>query len=265
MGFLTNHVALVRQRLEAEPLPHDLLAAAAAAAPSSLDAAGALAAAAARDGIAVIAEVKRASPSAGDIATGADPTAQALAYADGGAAMISVLTESDHFGGTLEDLRAVRAAVDRPVLRKDFLVHPDQLLEARAAGADAVLLIAASLDDDELAAMLRAARDLGMEPLVETHSDRDLERVLATDARIVGVNARDLESLVVDLPAAIARLSRIDRRRLAVCESGIRTHDDVRAAVHAGASAILVGEALMRAPDPGAVVGELIHGKEPRS
>jgi indole-3-glycerol phosphate synthase len=211
----------------------------------------------------LIAEVKRASPSAGDIAA-VDPTAQAVAYARAGAAAISVLTEPDHFGGTLEDLRAVRGAVERPLLRKDFLVHPDQVLEARGAGADTVLLIAACLDDDELTAMLAAARDLGMEPIVETHSDRDLERVLATDARIVGVNARDLETLVVDLPAALARLARIGDR-LAVCESGIRTRDDVRAAVAAGASAILVGEALMRAPDPEATVRELIHGKEPMS
>jgi indole-3-glycerol phosphate synthase len=264
MGFLTDHVAKVRRRLEAEPLPHDALVAAAAATSPARDVVHALASAAAADGVALIAEVKRASPSAGAIAVAADPVAQARAYAGGGAAMVSVLTDADHFGGSLEDLGAVRTAVRLPLLRKDFLVHPDQVLEARAAGADSVLLIAASLDDDELTTMIGAARALGMEPLVETHSDRDLERVLATDARIVGVNARDLESLGVDLPGALARLARIDRGRLAVCESGIRSHEDVGAAVEAGASAILVGETLMRAAEPGAMVRELIQGKEPR-
>jgi indole-3-glycerol phosphate synthase len=265
MGFLTDHVAGVRMRLAAEPPPHDALAGAAAAAAPALDFAAALAAAAAADGVALIAEVKRASPSAGDIAAEADPVAQAVAYDRAGAAAISVLTEPDHFGGSLDDLRAVRAEVVRPLLRKDFLVHPDQLLEARGAGADSVLLIAATLGDDELIAMLTQARRLGMEPLVETHSDGDLERVLVTDALIVGVNARDLETLVVDLPSALERLTRIDGDRLAVCESGIRSREDVRVAVTAGASAILVGEALMRTPDPGTMAHELIHGKEPMS
>jgi len=265
MGFLTDHVADVRRRLAQEPLPHAALAEAAASAPPARDVVTPLRAAAAADGIALIAEVKRASPSAGRIAAEADPAAQAIAYDRAGAAAISVLTEPIHFGGTLDDLRSVRRQTERPLLRKDFLVHPDQVLEARGAGADAVLLIAASLGDDELVAMLAQSRILGMEPLVETHSDRDLERVLATDAQIVGVNARDLETLVVDLPAALARLSRIDGDRVAVCESGIRGHEDVRAAATAGASAILVGEALMRAPDPGAMVHELIHGKEPTS
>jgi indole-3-glycerol phosphate synthase len=263
MGFLTDHIAGVRRRLAAEPLPHGSLAAAAAAAPRVRDIAAALSAAVASDGVALIGEVKRASPSAGDIARGADPLARAVAYDAAGAAAISVLTEGDHFGGSLDDLRAIREDVNRPLLRKDFLVHPDQVLEARAAGADAVLLISAVLEDDELAAMLAEARRLGMEPLVETHTDADLDRVLATDARIVGVNARDLETLDVDLPAALRRLARIDGHRLAVCESGIRSHEDVRAAVDAGASAILVGETLMRAADPARTAHDLIHGKEP--
>jgi indole-3-glycerol phosphate synthase len=265
MGFLSDHVASVRHRLAAEPLQHASLEAAAAAAPPVRDIAAALSAAMAADGVALIGEVKRASPSAGDISRGADPRAQAAAYDRAGAAAISVLTEADHFGGSLRDLRAIRSDVDRPLLRKDFLVERDQVLEARAAGADTVLLISAVLEDEELRAMLAEARRLGMEPLVETHSDADLDRVLATDARIVGVNARDLETLDVDLPAALRRLTRIDGHRLAVCESGIRTNEDVRAAVDAGASAILVGEALMRAADPARTVHELIHGKEPIS
>jgi indole-3-glycerol phosphate synthase len=148
------------------------------------------------------------------------------------------------------------------VLRKDFLVLPAQVLEARAAGADSVLLITSCLDDAELHVMLDAARDLGMEPLLETHSDEDLDRALATDAEIVGVNARDLETLRVDTDAALARLRRIPSDRVAVLESGVSTRGHVVAAVDAGASAILVGEALMRAHDPGAAVRHLIVGEE---
>jgi indole-3-glycerol phosphate synthase len=214
-----------------------------------------------RDGVALLAEVKRASPSAGPIDAEADPVRQARAYVEAGAAVVSVLTDERHFGGTLDDLRAVRAAVRAPLLRKDFLVHPDQVVEARAAGADTVLVIVAAVDDDELGALLAESRRVGMEPLVETHGDRDLERALATDARIVGVNARDLETLDVDVPAALARLATIGGGRLAIAESGLRTRDDVRAAVDAGASAILVGEALMRARDPRAAAAALI-GKE---
>ena len=262
MGFLSDFVAEMRRELAERPLDHDALTAAAQAAPTARPFASTLRGAAAADGVALIAEVKRASPSAGQIAADADPVRQAIAYDRGGASVISVLTEPRYFGGSLDDLRAVRAAVQHPVLRKDFLVHPDQVLEARAAGADTVLLMASCLPDEELAWMLGVARGLGMEPLVETHSDEDLERALATDAEVVGVNARDLESLDVDVPAALGRLSRIGAGRVAVLESGIRDRDDVLAAMRAGASAILVGESLMRADDPGAAVDALIHGKD---
>ncbi|MEP6759563.1 MAG: indole-3-glycerol phosphate synthase TrpC [Actinomycetota bacterium] len=262
MGFLTEFVAERRRTLAVRPLAHDALAAAAATAPEARNLAWTLRGYAEEDGVAVIAEVKRASPSAGMIAADADPIVQATSYDVAGAAVISVLTEPLHFGGSMDDLRVVRAAVEHPVLRKDFLVHPDEVLEARAAGADSVLLIASCLSDDELVLMLARARDLGMEPLVETHSDRDLDRALATDAEVIGVNARDLETLVVDVPTALLRLARIDAGRVAVLESGIRTRSDVSAAVAAGASAILVGETLMRAADPGATLRELIHGKE---
>jgi indole-3-glycerol phosphate synthase len=144
------------------------------------------------------------------------------------------------------------------VLRKDFLVHPSQVIEARSHGADAVLLITAALSDDELAAMLAVARDLGMGTLVETHADDELDRALMSGAEIIGVNARDLESLEVDVVRARERLRRIPADRVAVFESGVRTRDDVVAAVAAGASAILVGEALMRAADPRAAARELI-------
>jgi len=264
MGFLTDLVSELRLDLAAHPLNREALRDAAGAMPPARDVATALSTAATVAGVALIAEVKRASPSAGPIAADADPVAQARAYAGAGAAVVSVLTEPVHFGGSLDDLRAVRAAVEVPVLRKDFLIDPDQVLAARAAGADTVLLIAASVDDDALAALLGAARDLGMEPIVESHADHDLDRVLATDARIVGVNARDLESLDVDVDAALARLRRIPKDRIAVAESGIRARSDVARAVEAGASAILVGETLMRAGDPAAAARALL-GREERT
>jgi indole-3-glycerol phosphate synthase len=264
MGFLSDLVAELRRELADRPLDHDGLAVAAAEAPAARNVARTLRGFAAADGVALIAEVKRASPSAGAIAIDADPVLQATAYDVAGAAVISVLTEARYFGGSLEDLRAVRAAVQHPVLRKDFLVHPDQVVEARAAGADSVLLISSCLDDAELSVMLAASRELGMEPLLETHTDADLERAFATDAEVIGVNARDLESLEVDSPAALERLGRIGGDRVAVLESGIRDRADVVTAVQAGASAILVGESLMRAEDPGEAVRALIHGKEQR-
>jgi indole-3-glycerol phosphate synthase len=257
MGFLTDHVERVRADLAAHPLDDSTLLARALATSPPRDFLGALRSTTP----AFIAEVKRASPSAGTIAENRDPMEQARAYADAGASAISVLTEPRHFHGTLADLRAARMATQLPVLRKDFLVHPSQVIESRANGADAVLLIAACLTDDELAALIAASRDLGMTVLLETHSDADLTRALATDASIVGVNARNLESLEVDGRGALARLRRIPDDRVAVLESGISSREDVRAAVEAGASAILVGEALMRAADPGAALRELA-GKE---
>jgi indole-3-glycerol phosphate synthase len=255
MGFLTDLVTGRRLELERHPLDDSMLLARAMALPPARDFVGALRVRAGRP--AVIAEVKRASPSAGAIAE-RDPAEQTRAYASAGAAAISVLTEQAHFHGSLSDLRAARLACDLPVLRKDFLVHPSELIESRAAGADAVLLIAACLSANELVAMLATARDLGLGALVETHSEEDLEKVLATDAEVVGVNARDLETLDVDVRRALLHLSRVPEGRLSVMESGISSRDHVRAAVDAGASAILVGEALMRADDPGATLRELL-------
>jgi indole-3-glycerol phosphate synthase len=263
MGFLSDLVTDLRRDLAAHPLDRDALRRAAERARPPRDLAAALTDAARTDGVALIAEVKRASPSAGSIAADADPVAQARAYAAAGAAAVSVLTEHAHFGGSLDDLAAVREVVDLPLLRKDFLIDPDQVLAARAAGADAVLLITASVDDEELGGLIAAARELGMEPLVESHTDEDLDRALATDARVVGVNARDLETLEVDVAAARTRIGRI-RDRVAVFESGIRIRADVERAVAAGASAILVGETLMRAGDPAATARALL-GREERS
>lgn len=254
MGFLTDLVDDLRRRLDRDPLDDAALLARARARPPARGFETALAARTP----AIIAEVKRASPSAGAIAADADPIRQATAYRDGGAAVISVLTETEHFGGSLLDLGAVHASVDVPVLRKDFLVAPSQLIEARAHGADAVLLITSCLRDDELASMLSMAGDLGLGVLLETHSDADLDRALDTDATVVGVNARDLETLVVDADAARRRLGRIPAGRIAVMESGVGSRGDVEAAVAAGASAILVGEALMRSGDPSAAVRALM-------
>lgn len=253
MGFLTDLVTRVRADLERAPLDDGSLMARCLASPPSRDFVGALRAAARP---AVIAEVKRSSPSVGHIGE-ADPGGLARAYESAGASAISVLTEPRHFDGALSDLRAARIAVELPVLRKDFLVHPSQLIESRAEGADAVLLIAAVLGDAELAAALSICADLGLGVLLETHSERDLERALATDTAVIGVNARDLESLEVDVDRAIDALRAIPRDRIAVLESGITGPSHVRTAVEAGASAILVGEALMRAPDPAAKLRQL--------
>jgi indole-3-glycerol phosphate synthase len=258
MGFLTDIVAEVRAGLRAAPLDTVALERRAARMGPTLDFEAALGG----ERIAVIAEVKRASPSAGSIAAQADPVAVARAYAAGGAAVVSVLTEPRHFSGSLGDLDEVRAAVALPVLRKDFLVEPSQVVESRAHGADAILLIAAALDDDALAAMLAEAAALRVGVLLETHDDGDLDRALATDAPVIGVNARDLETLEVDRERARRQLARIPDDRVAVFESGIGSRADVVAVASAGASAILVGETLMRAADPGREI-RILTGEEP--
>jgi len=253
MGFLSEVVEGVRRELERRPLDDGSLLARARSSPPPRDFVGALRRAPVP---AVIAEVKRASPSAGPIAE-RDPAERARAYEAGGAAALSVLTEPRHFGGSLADLRAARWAASLPVLRKDFLVHPSQLIESRAAGADAVLLIAAALADDELSALLAVARDLGLGVLLEAHAEEDLERALATGAEVVGVNARDLETLEVDGERAMRLLARVPGDRIAVLESGISRPEQAARAAAAGARALLVGEALMRAEDPAALIRAL--------
>jgi indole-3-glycerol phosphate synthase len=201
-------------------------------------------------GSSVIAEVKRRSPSKGDLADIPDPADLARRYAAGGAAAISVLTEERRFGGSLDDLRAVRAAVDTPLLRKDFMVEPYQLLEARAAGADLALLIVAALDDDTLRRLHDEARELGLTVLVEVHDEAETERAVALGAELVGVNARNLRTLDVD-PGAFARLAPlVPDDRVLVAESGITGPDDVATYVGLGARVVLVGEALVRDGDP---------------
>jgi indole-3-glycerol phosphate synthase len=255
MGFLTDLVERLRRDLREHPLDDAALMARVSSMPPARDFQAALTEG---DPPVLIAEVKRASPSAGVIADDANPSVLARAYEAGGAAAVSVLTEPRHFHGSLADLQAVRSSIAIPVLRKDFVIHPSQVIESRASGADAVLLIACALTDDELRALLTAARDVGIATLLETHSDDDLARALATDAPVIGVNARDLESLEVDVDGALSRLSRIPDDRLSVLESGVATRAHVDAAFGAGASAILVGEALMRADDPARAVRKLL-------
>ena len=253
MGFLTEITDDVRRRLVRSPLDESGLMALALRLPPTRPFDDALRT---DHPPAVIAEIKRSSPSAGKIAE-ADPAARARAYEGAGAAAVSVLTEPIHFDGSLADLRAVRLAVGVPVLRKDFLVHPAQVIESRVEGADAVLLIAAALSASELKALVVMAADLGLGSLVETHSEADLDKALTTDASVIGVNARDLESLEVDPARALALLERVPGDRIAVLESGIASRADVERAAAAGASAVLVGEALMRAEDPAATLREL--------
>lgn len=253
MGTLTELVEDVRRRLERHPPDDTGLMALAMTRPPARGFERALRAA---DGPAVVAEFKRASPSAGEIAD-VDLAERIRAYAVGGAAAISVLTEPTRFGGALADLQAARLACSIPVLRKDFLIHPAQVIESRASGADAVLLIAAALSQLELEALLSAAADLGMDALVEAHSRQDLDKALAAGARVVGVNARDLETLEVDVDRALALLPEIPDDRVAVLESGVSSREQVRRAVGAGARAVLVGEALMRSADPAATIHEL--------
>ncbi|MCW2955809.1 MAG: Indole-3-glycerol-phosphate synthase [Thermoleophilia bacterium] len=206
----------------------------------------------------VIAEVKRRSPSVGTIDAEVDPAAQGTRYAGAGAAGISVLTEPDHFGGSLDDLRSVRGVVSgTPLLRKDFILEERQLHAARAAGADAVLLIAALHETAALAELVEAAHGLDLEVLLEVHDGGELERALQTDARLIGINHRDLRDFTIDLALTERLAPSIPDDRLIVAESGIATVADAARMRRAGAHAVLVGEALMRAADPGALLDQL--------
>ncbi len=206
----------------------------------------------------LIAEVKKASPSAGLIRTDFDPVAIANAYETGGAACISVLTDEPFFQGSLDYLAAIRNSVELPLLRKDFIVDSYQLLQARAAGADCVLLIAECLPPDELKRLHDEAAELGLQTLIELYDVENLDAVLATGTRLVGVNNRDLRTFKVDLHHTLRLRQQIPQDRLVVGESGIVTADDVRMLGDGGVKAILVGESLMRQPDIGAAVLALI-------
>jgi indole-3-glycerol phosphate synthase len=206
----------------------------------------------------VIAECKRRSPSRGVLAAHYDPVAIAKQYEAGGAAAISVLTEPTFFDGALDHLTAVREAVDVPVLRKDFVVDDYQLLEARAAGADAVLLIVAALDQPDLVRLQSRAWELGLAVLVEAHDDQELSRAIASGARLIGVNNRNLRTLAVDVSASDRLAARIPSSVVGVSESGLHTRDDLERLATAGYRAFLIGERFMTDPDPTRAIAELI-------
>jgi indole-3-glycerol phosphate synthase len=250
---------LARKRLEVAgrraALPENELAARAAGAPPSRSFEAGLSS---QGGpVRVIAEVKRASPSAGGIDARLNAPAQARRYAQGGAAAISVLTDGPGFGGSLDDLRAVRSAVEVPVLRKDFVLYRYQLLEAREAGADAALLIVAALPQGELLRLLADCEELGLAALVEVHDEGEAEIALRAGARLVGVNNRNLHTFQVDLTTSERILPALPRGVKGVAESGVRTLADATRLRRAGAANLLVGEALVRDADPARLLAEL--------
>ncbi len=208
--------------------------------------------------VAVIAEVKRASPSKGALAAIADPASLALDYEAGGARVISVLTEPRRFGGSLEDLAAVREAVQVPVLRKDFIVSSYQLWEARAYGADMVLLIVAALEQNALVSLVERALSIDLVPLVEVHTEDELDRALDAGARVLGVNARNLATLEVDRSVFGRLAPRVPEGIVKIAESGIRGPHDLLAYAAAGADAVLVGESLVTGKDPRSAVADLV-------
>jgi indole-3-glycerol phosphate synthase len=229
--------------------------AAALARPPALDVLSALAP---RDRVHIIAEIKRSSPSKGALAEIADAASLAVAYENGGASAISVLTEGRRFGGSLEDLEAVRAVASVPVLRKDFIAEPYQVLEARAAGADLVLLIVAALDQDTLSSLFRLINGLGMTPLVETHSADELDRALDLGADLVGVNARDLSTFELDQDLFGRLADMIPSGVIRVAESAVKSPADVAHYRRAGADVVLVGEALVTGDDPAETLREFL-------
>ncbi|MCZ2807275.1 indole-3-glycerol phosphate synthase TrpC [Modestobacter sp. VKM Ac-2983] len=267
MSVLDEIVAGVREDVAARQATTPLTEVQAAArdARPALDALAALRA----PGVGVIAEVKRRSPSKGDLAAIADPAALAAQYAAGGARAISVLTEGRRFGGSHADLAAVRAAVEVPVLNKDFVVSSYQVHEARAHGADLVLLIVAALDQPVLIGLLERIESLGMTALVEVHSEGEADRALAAGASVIGVNARDLTTLSVDRSTFERIAPGLPSEVVKIAESGVRGPHDLISYAGAGADAVLVGEGLVTAGDPRQAVADLVtagsHPATPRT
>jgi len=210
------------------------------------------------DRLSVISEIKRRSPSKGDLHIGLDPGAMAAVYEVGGASCLSVLTDGEFFGGSPDDLRAARAACDLPVLRKDFTVSHRDVVDARLMGADCVLLIAAALDDVELVELHALATEIGLDVLVEIHDEHELEVAMRAHATLVGVNQRDLVTFEVDHERAVRVAASIPDGVVKVAESGVRGSDDARSLESAGYHAVLVGEALVTADDPAAAIAALI-------
>lgn len=212
-----------------------------------------------RDSVALIAEVKKASPSKGVLIEDFDPVGLGTIYAENGAAAVSVLTDEKFFQGHLDYMRNVRAAIEAPVLRKDFIIDAYQIHEARAANADAVLLIVAALDDDQLRSLYAEITRLGMTALVEVHNEAELDRALALGATVIGVNNRDLKTFDVDLETTGRLAKRMPDDVILVAESGIRNADDVKRMGDLGASAVLVGESLVKTADSGRDLASVVH------
>lgn len=216
----------------------------------------------ARPGTSLIAEHKRRSPSAGEIREGASCADLVRAYDRGGAAALSILTEEEHFGGSLEDLREARATTDLPLLRKDFTVDTYMLLEAKAAGADAVLLVVGALREGELAELAAAARDLDLDAIVEIARESELEAALEVEADVIGINNRDLEDFSVDIGRTFDLLTDVPAGITVVSESGIFHREQIEELEGVGVDAILVGETVMRADDPEQAVRDLVGGED---
>jgi indole-3-glycerol phosphate synthase len=212
-------------------------------------------------GVSIIAEHKRRSPSAGAIRDGSTVEEIVSAYERGGAAALSILTEGHHFGGTLDDLRGARATTTLPILRKDFVVDPYQVYETAAAGADALLLIVAALDFDVLSRLYAEARSIDLDVLVEVHDEEELEHALEIDADVIGINNRDLSDFSVDLNRTFELLSDVPAGKIVVSESGLYTSEQLDELERVGVDAVLVGERLMRAPDPEQALRELCGGE----
>lgn len=254
MSVLDEIIVGVREDLATRRMPRGRLAALVAASPEPLDACAHLRG----SNIGVIAEVKRTSPSKGDLAQIPDPAALAKIYQENGASVVSVLTEKRRFGGSLEDLVIVRKAISIPILRKDFMVDEYQFYEARAFGADLVLLIVAALSKEALKDFLALTHELGMKALVEVHTESELGQALDVSAEIIGVNSRNLKTLDVDSQVFKDLLPKIPNHILKIAESGISSRSDVEYAREHGADAVLIGEALVRGNDPGATLRALL-------
>ncbi|MCI7551675.1 MAG: indole-3-glycerol phosphate synthase TrpC [Actinomycetaceae bacterium] len=259
MTVLDSIIAGVREDLakREELLSYDALLSRIDAAPAPRDAVSALRASTTH-GVRIISEVKRKSPSKGELADIPDPALLASTYEEGGAGAISVLTEARRFNGSLADLDAVRSAVNIPVLRKEFIVSPYQIVEARAHGADLVLLIVAALDQNTLKDFLNRTHELGMAALVEAHNTEEAGRAVDAGAQIIGVNARNLKTLEVDLRVIDRVMEAVPDSVVRVGESGIRTPDDVLRYVRAGADAVLTGEALVTSGDPLRAIKDMV-------
>ncbi len=254
MSVLDSIIEGVREDLAARRLPLSQLHEQLSQAPKVIDAHQSLLS----SPMSVIAEVKRSSPSKGSLAVISDPRTLAAQYQKAGAAVVSVLTEQRRFGGALSDLVAVRSEIEIPILRKDFMIDEYQFLEARAAGADVVLLIVAALSKNQLKDYYDLATELGMAVLVETHTHQEIEDAMEIEPRIIGVNARNLKTLEINLNAFAELIPEIPSSIIRVAESGISARSEVEIAQSAGAQAILVGETLVKSGDPRAAIDQLL-------